>query len=75
MLIGEGLRLMVIGMSTVFVFLIIMVFVMNFSAVIIKFINKYFPEKEETQKSHIKKAIESHEDIAVAIAAVKEYTK
>ena len=75
MLIGEGFRLMIIGMSTVFIFLIIMVFVMNFSAVIIKFINKYFPEKEEAQKSHIKKSIESHEDIAIVIAAVKEYTK
>lgn len=75
MLISEGLRLMTIGMSTVFVFLIIMVFVMNFSAVIIKFINKYLPEKEEPQKSHINKAIESHEDIAIVIAAVKEYTK
>ncbi len=42
-LVFEGVKFMVLGMGTVFAFLIILIFAMNFQA---KIITKYFPEPE-----------------------------
>jgi oxaloacetate decarboxylase gamma subunit len=42
-LVFEGLKFMILGMGTVFTFLIILIFSMNFQA---KIISKYFPEPE-----------------------------
>jgi sodium pump decarboxylase gamma subunit len=72
--IASGLFLMFIGMGIVFLFLVIMVTVMYISANLIKKFNKYFPEKEEVMDSGLTKAIDNHEDIAVAIAVVKSYS-
>ncbi len=65
-----GFTLMIIGMSTVFVFLIIMIFAMNLSAKVISIINKYFPEDiSETKKtSKIQKNTNNDAEIALAIA-------
>lgn len=65
-----GFTLMIIGMSTVFVFLIIMIFVMNLSAKVISIINKYFPEDiSETKKTNkMQKNINNDAEIALAIA-------
>lgn len=65
-----GFTLMIIGMSTVFVFLIIMIFAMNLSAKVISIINKYFPEDiSETKKTNkIQKNINNDAEIALAIA-------
>jgi len=41
-LVAEGVKFMIIGMGTVFLFLIIMIVVLKFQAYII---GKYFPEK------------------------------
>lgn len=41
-LVAEGLKFMVLGMVTVFLFLILMVIVLNLQA---KIINKFFPQK------------------------------
>jgi len=41
-LISEGLKFMVLGMVTVFLFLILMVVILHFQA---KIINKFFPQK------------------------------
>lgn len=63
-----GITLMVIGMSTVFVFLAIMIVAMNITTKVIGIINKYFPEelppeqKKRTQKS------DNDAEIALAIA-------
>ena len=65
-----GFTLMIIGMSTVFVFLISMIFAMNLSAKVISIINKYFPEDiSETKKtSKIQKNTNNDAEIALAIA-------
>jgi len=41
-LVAEGLKFMVLGMVTVFLFLILMVIILQFQA---KLVNKYFPQK------------------------------
>ncbi len=64
-----GISYVVIGMSVVFLFLIIQVFLMKIMSAIIL---KYFPEKEE--KNIIKNPIKKDMDIiAVIAAAVKNY--
>lgn len=70
----NGLILMIIGMLTVFVFLLIMVIVMFISAKVVKFIGKFMPEVEETRESSITRAVETHEDIAIVLAAVKQFS-
>ncbi len=42
-LLSEGFKFMVLGMVTVFVFLVVMVIILHFQS---KIINKYFPEKK-----------------------------
>ena len=44
-LVAEGLKFMVLGMVTVFLFLVLMVLILQFQA---KLINKFFPEKVKT---------------------------
>lgn len=44
-LISEGLKFMVLGMVTVFLFLILMVIILHFQS---KIINKFFPQKAVT---------------------------
>lgn len=43
-LIAESLKFLVLGMTTVFLFLTLMVYILNIQA---KIITKYFPQKEE----------------------------
>ena len=71
----QGFRFMVIGMSTVFVFLGIMILVMNVTAVILRKLAKRFPEPAEVKESQSKlsRKIRRNEEIAVAIAAVKAF--
>ncbi len=47
----EGFVVMVIGMGTVFVFLTIMIWVMNLNSYILKIVNKYFPEELPVDKT------------------------
>lgn len=68
-LLKEGFVVMMIGMGTVFVFLTIMIWVMNFNAKILKIVNKYFPEEIPVEKSVTrKKSATSDDEIALAIA-------
>ncbi len=62
-----GSIIMLIGMGVVFAFLVIMVYVMDITAVIIKKFNEIFPEevKEQTTK---KKTKTDDSEIALAIA-------
>jgi len=67
-LLKEGTIIMIIGMGTVFFFLVIMICTMNINELILKFIGKYFPEEIPKIKA-IKKKVESSDDeIALAIA-------
>lgn len=67
-LLKEGTIIMIIGMGTVFFFLVIMICAMNINELILKFIGKYFPEEIPEIKA-IKKKVESSDDeIALAIA-------
>ena len=61
---------MIIGMLSVFVFLIIMIFSMQVTAKIIEIINKYYPEKTTEEIKPKLKNQSEEEEIAVAIAAI-----
>lgn len=76
-MISEGFMLMFFGVSVVFIFLILMVVVINFTAVIIKFLNEKFPEKIETkiQPSVAQTPVDNFEEIAVLMAVVRAHTK
>ena len=67
-MIGEGLELMVAGMSVVFLFLALMVVVMSISSGILKRFDK--PE-EATLKMGAGGAGDPMAEVAVAIAAVR----
>ncbi len=62
-MIAEGFEILIIGMGVVFCFLILMVYVMQLTAVVI---TKYFPEKEEP----VVQAISSGSDKARIAAAI-----
>ena len=66
-LFSAGLKIMAVGMGIVFCFLGIMIVVMNITAKIIMFINKYFPEPINEIKP-IKNIKNNEAEIAVAIA-------
>ena len=58
---------MVIGMGTVFFFLTIMIYAMRLNEIVLKFVNKYFPEEIIEIKSPKKKVESSDDEIALAI--------
>lgn len=64
-----GLIITLVGMSGVFVFLILLVFSMSIMSSIIQ---KFMPEKEAV--AQVKKAPSTDIEIAIAIAAVKSFT-
>jgi oxaloacetate decarboxylase gamma subunit len=74
-LIAESLKFLVLGMSTVFMFLVLLVLVLNIQA---KIIMKYFPHKEEQSdaKNH-SQGLSQNGNLAVvaAIAASLESYK
>lgn len=72
----NGLILAVIGMAVVFAFLLIMIGTVNLFSVLMKPLARLIPEPEEKIETKVKKVVfESHEDIAVAIAAVQSFVK
>ncbi len=67
---GTALTVTFIGMAVVLAFLTLMIFVMNItSGLILKVLNKYFPEevKEEKTKTKKKPAF-NNDEIALAVA-------
>ena len=71
-----GITIMVIGMSGVFVFLAIMIVVINITTKVIQIINKYFPEPNLNEANVQKKKQDDKSEIAVAIAAaIRERAK
>ena len=73
-LLKEGSLVMVIGMGTVFFFLVVMIYAMEISAKVLKFINKFMPEEVEVVKSSAnkKQAQDNDAEIALAIACALE---
>ena len=69
-LFNTGITITLIGMGVVLAFLTLMIFVMNLtSALIIKVLNKYFPEEVKEEKVKTKKKPSSNdEEIALAVA-------
>lgn len=70
----DGMVVTLVGMFVVMVFLTVMIWVIDFTQVIVRYINKKFPVevKDETAKKS-KQQTNDTEDIAVAIAAVLSY--
>ncbi len=67
-LMQDGIAIMLIGMGVVFAFLTIMVIVMDINAVLIKKLNKYFPEEVPQQTKSKKTQKDEDEKVALAIA-------
>jgi len=76
-LITEGLKFMLLGMTTVFLFLLLLIFVLKLQA---KIIGKYFPDKETTPTTPIVPAVstmknDDAEVIAAITAAITDFKK
>ncbi len=69
-LLMQGVTLMVIGMATVFAFLVLLILVMNGSAAFFSKFAHLFPE-EETTAPKAASASDPTAEIAVALAAIK----
>lgn len=67
-LVIEGIKFMVLGMGTVFVFLAIMIFCMNIMS---KIIHRYFPEPQATATSNSSQ--QNKKKIVAAITAAIKY--
>ena len=67
----NGLIVTFIGMGTVFMFLILLVFAMSIMSKIVSVINKFMPEVQESLASVPVKKTVLDEDVAVAIAVAK----
>ncbi len=75
-MITEGIILMCVGMGVVYVFLFIMIGIMNLFTVLMKPLAKLIPEPEEKNVVKVKMpTVTSNEDIAVAIAAAHSASK
>lgn len=62
-----GLTITLIGMTSVLVFLTIMICAINISKKIIEYINKFFPEAKEETISKKKKQEKADDEVALAI--------
>ena len=68
-LLKDGIFVMIIGMGTVFVFLTVMIWVMELNGKFLQIINKFFPEEIPVEKKPVKSnAKNEDEEIALAIA-------
>ena len=66
----EGFIITIVGMSTVLVFLTILVFAMGIMAKVVVFVNKFMPEEVEVPVA-VKNEANTDEEVAVAIAVAK----
>jgi sodium pump decarboxylase gamma subunit len=69
-LLMQGIVLMVIGMATVFSFLVLLIIAMNSSAAFFSKFSHLFPEEEQTS-SRPASATDPIAEIAVALAAIR----
>ncbi|MEI6893028.1 MAG: OadG family protein [Pontiella sp.] len=70
-LLMQGVTLMVIGMATVFAFLVLLIVAMNGSAVFFKKFAHLFPEEAVDAPKKSVPASNSTAEIAVALAAIR----
>ena len=66
--IQDGVVIMLIGMGVVFLFLTIMVFVMDWTSKLILKLNEIFPEEIEEEKPSKKQKRNDDSEVALAIA-------
>lgn len=67
----QGLVLMVIGMVTVFSFLVLMIFAMSCSSIFFRKFAHLFPEKQVAALKKVAVAVDPSVDVAVALAAIR----
>ncbi len=72
-MIQDGLTLMVAGMGVVFLFLTIMVLIMNGTAAFFKKYAHLFPEETKPESHITQLASDDSAEIAVVVAAVHSY--
>lgn len=73
-LLKEGAIITLLGMGTVFFFLVLLIWVMQFTEVVLKFIGKFFPEEVPETKAVTRKTNNSSdEEIALAIACALKH--
>ena len=70
-LLMQGIVLMVIGMATVFSFLVLLILAMNGSAAFFRKYAHLFPEEAPVQAKAAPAAADPVAEIAVALAAIK----
>lgn len=68
-LLGQSLSITVIGMAVVFVFLLILVAMMNGMSILVKYLEKYFPQAAAQTAA----ATTDNTLVAIAIAAAKRF--
>ncbi len=76
-LIAEAFKFMILGMTTVFVFLIVMVYILKIQA---KIVAKYFPAKNkiQTKQNVSQKVTTATDDVSIVVAitaAIAEFKK
>ncbi|NOX15346.1 MAG: OadG family protein [Epsilonproteobacteria bacterium] len=77
-LVIEGLKFMVLGMTTVFLFLMLMIFVLN---IISKVVKKYFPPKKlkpilaRRGRATTPKTSDDNAVVAAIVASIQEFKK
>ncbi len=77
-LVVEGLKFMVLGMTTVYLFLLLMIFVLN---MISKIVQKYFPPKKLSpayMKREVRAAPKVEKDdavVAAIVASIQQFKK
>jgi len=71
-LVGESLKFMVLGMSIVFIFLVVLVQIMKLQA---KIINKFFPGQGPEVTTTSTNATKEAHHVSAIIAAVSEFRK
>jgi len=76
-LLKTGVFVMLMGMGTVFLFLLIMIGMMYINSAVLKFINKYCPEEAETSNLNTKKtkAVDLSETAIAIACAIRERSK
>ena len=67
-LIMEGVKFMILGMGTVFVFLIVLIACMNIMSTII---NRYFPEPQPSADAQAQGSQDKKKIVAAITAAIK----
>ncbi|MCD6258577.1 MAG: OadG family protein [Helicobacteraceae bacterium] len=69
-LVIEGFKFMVLGMGTVFAFLIILIGLMNVMSMVI---HKLFPEPQASGESHTQQGSKNNKVIAAITAAISHH--